>query len=117
MLTNKIGSLVVVDKSSDFMGIITERDLLRVADGTVDRQSRVGEIMTAKAKILHCKVSDTVLQVMSLINSNNIRHVPVLTPDQKGVAAMISIKDCVDHAIFEHERELETMKGFVSGTY
>ena len=71
MMTNKIGSIIVTDKGGDFQGIITERDLLKVADGTVERQSAVGEIMTGKAKILHCKRGDTVFAVMTLINSNN----------------------------------------------
>ena len=44
-----------------------------------------------------------------------VRHVPVLTDNK--VEAVLSIKDCIDHVIQEHQKELDTMKGFVSGSY
>jgi len=118
MMSHKIGSLVVTDsKSKEFQGIITERDLLKVAEGVVNRDSPVSEIMTGRNKIVACSPTDSIISVMTLINNNNIRHVPVLQAGANKVEAVVSIKDCIDHVIKEHQKEMEQMKTFVSGSY
>jgi len=72
MMSHKIGSLVVTDsKSKEFQGIITERDLLKVAEGVVNRDSPVSEIMTGRNKIVACSPTDSIISVMTLINNNN----------------------------------------------
>lgn len=137
MLMNKIGALVVTDNKAGFVGIITERDLLKVisicvlrypyiptssppnslhshlslilsfnplfpsvpcistykvADGTVDRDVAVENVMTTKAKILKCKGSDSIIAAMTTINNHNIRHLPVINDDNNQLQAIISIK-------------------------
>ncbi len=88
---NHIGSLVVTDKSNELIGIASERDIVRaVHQFPGDLASRtVSEIMTTD--VITCQAHDGVRAVLSKMNANKIRHIPVV----EGVTpvAMISVRE------------------------
>lgn len=89
MLADDVGSLAVL-KDRDLVGIITERDVMRVvAEGRSVDETRVAEAMTPAPDSLgpDVKVEDAADWMMAA----GYRHLPVL--EGGDLVGMISIKD------------------------
>ncbi len=89
MLAADIGSLAVMH-DTDLIGIITERDLLRVvAEGKSPRATKVGAVMTPSPDSLgpEVEISDAADWMMAA----GYRHLPVIDSGQ--LVGIISIKD------------------------
>jgi len=105
----KFGSLVVRDRHGRLAGIITERDIIR---GVGDRGPsalgfKVEDLMTREVKV--CRATDLIRDVVELMNTRKIRHVPVV--DEKGDAiAMISSTDIVRHRLSEKSSEVAVLR-------
>ena len=88
---NGIGSAIVTEDSGKMAGILSERDISRSvgehAAALLDK--RVRDVMTRK--VVSCKPSDDVADVVSSMTVNGIRHVPVL--DNGAVVGVVSIRD------------------------
>jgi CBS domain-containing protein len=90
---NHIGAIVVTDAAGSIVGILSERDvavsLPRYSSARGD--TKVSEIMTAD--VVTCNTETTVKQVLDIMVSHGIRHLPVVESDAlKGV---VSIRDVV----------------------
>lgn len=115
----RVGVLLVVDEDNSIRGIISERDILRLALPLEGRWSAitVGEVMTPAQQLITAKRKDSVQKAMSLMTKYKIRHLPVV---EKGKAiGIISIGDVVktllDLTIKENKEIKEYL--FVSGRY
>ena len=90
---NHIGAIVVTDAAGAIAGILTERDVAVSLPryGAALGDMKVSEIMTAD--VVTCNTETTVKQVLDIMVSNGIRHLPVVESDAlKGV---VSIRDVV----------------------
>jgi CBS domain-containing protein len=76
MIERKCGSAMVV-KGSDFVGIVTERDVLRaVAHGRVPWATRIKEVMTADPV---CVPPDTEIgDAIRIMIEGGFRHLPIV---------------------------------------
>ena len=84
-----IGSLAVCD-GSRLVGILTERDVLRlVAQGDDLDRARVGDAMTAR--VVTASPDDDILSVARLMGERRIRHLPVVQGEN--LLGMIGIRD------------------------
>lgn len=94
MNDNKIGSLLVQDKSGVTLGIVTERDILRSVGENLDKFSelKVSDVMTTD--LICGLVGDEVEYIMQVMTDNKIRHLPIVS--KKKVVGMISIGDVVN---------------------
>lgn len=92
MVECRCGSLVVLDRGQ-VLGIITERDILRVSAARLgDLDSlRVGDHMSRE--VVTGNPSDTVPDVMGVLTHRRVRHLPVLEDGQ--LVGIISIGDVV----------------------
>ncbi len=81
MKNYSVGSVVVVDDSDDYIGIFTERDLIRVLCNKIDLNSCITNVMSAP--IIVMKYNDTVLSATKLMQEQNIRHIMVVDENQK----------------------------------
>ncbi len=83
-----ISALAVVDESGKMVGIITERDITKVAaDGNLD--SKVEEYMTRE--VIGIDISADIREAAKIMAEKGIRHLPVT---EKGkVVGIISIRD------------------------
>lgn len=92
---NNIGALLVTDKEGKVAGVVSERDLVRAMAkhqiGVPDRT--VNEVMTRS--VISCAPNDMIVDIMEIMSSKNIRHIPVL--EENRLKAMLSIRD-FDHA-------------------
>jgi CBS domain-containing protein len=112
----RIGSLVVCESRggrSQMVGIITERDVLRaISKGPVILDHlKVRDFMTADP-ITGCPV-DEVAEVMGLMTSQRIRHLPVV--DGETLVGIISIGDVVKAQYDQMVMENHYLKSYLNG--
>lgn len=111
MMSDKdVGALVVM-VGDRMVGILSERDYARkiVLLGKTSRETTVEEIMSTKVVTIHPE--QTVEEAMELMNTNRIRHLPIVedTFEQK-LLGMISIGDVVKAIIFKQREAIRDME-------
>lgn len=108
----KIGALVVSGDGRAIEGIVSERDIVRVAaDGSLDDLS-VGAVMSTQ--VVTCSPGDGVDRLMQLMTERRIRHLPVV--DERGqLAGIVSIGDVVKARLAELEHENQALADYISG--
>jgi CBS domain-containing protein len=114
LATNRIGALVVSIDGKAVLGVLSERDIVRglSAQGPKVLQLLVSDLMTSK--VLDCRPTDTVEQIMQTMTNNRFRHMPVV--DNGEMLGVISIGDVVKERMDEiaHEKDalVDMIKGF-----
>jgi signal-transduction protein with cAMP-binding, CBS, and nucleotidyltransferase domain len=92
MVKKKVGSVIIIDKKSDPIGIITERDMVKrvcLKDVAASR-IKLEEIMSAPLiTIMSYDSIDTASQVMV---KNNIKRLVVLEEDNR-IVGLLSVTD------------------------
>lgn len=108
----RIGALVVTNGDRKIIGILSERDIVRVMakHGASALDESVRQTMTAKVK--SCSESHTINQVMEIMTQGRFRHLPVEKNGQ--LEGIISIGDVVKKRIEEVEREAEEIKQYIA---
>jgi len=111
----EIGALMVMDKKSKVVGIITERDYARkvILRGKTSRETLVSEIMTPKADMFTVKPDTSVEDCMVLITGKRIRHLPVFDGDQ--YVGLVSIGDVVKATICQKDVLIEHLSNYIAG--
>jgi CBS domain-containing protein len=90
MEEKNIGSLIVVE-SGKCVGLVTERDFLRLAAAGIDmRVASIREWMTKPA--VSCQPSTRVMEAYLLMRKHKVRHLPVLDKDKTPVG-MVTMRD------------------------
>jgi CBS domain-containing protein len=107
----RIGALVVTGADRRIVGIISERDIVRVLDqkGTAVLDAPIAETMTRK--VVTCAVSDTIAVIMERMTEGKFRHVPVV--EQGRLVGIISIGDVVKARLGELEREHDALRDYI----
>lgn len=108
---HNVGALIVSADGTSLAGIVSERDIVRYlhSDGTVINNT-VAAIMTA---VVETCSSDTQLdELMAVMTSRRIRHVPVV--DDGALTGMISIGDVVKHKMSQLEFERDQLDSYVN---
>ncbi|MES1148724.1 MAG: CBS domain-containing protein [Bradyrhizobium guangdongense] len=106
----KIGAVLVMNQSR-LEGILSERDIVRVLGerGAAVLEEPVSSVMTRK--VVTCKETDTVAEIMEMMTTGKFRHLPVL--DNGKVAGLISIGDIVKWRVREYETEQEALRDYI----
>ncbi len=112
---NKIGSLLVVDKDDNILGILAPNDVLKAVQIDAENIStiRVSSIMTKD--IIAASEEDTIDYIQAIMTENRIRHIPIL--EGKILKGVISIGDVVKAQIEEKEVENRYLKDYIEGKY
>jgi IMP dehydrogenase len=91
MEEKNIGSLAVLENHK-LVGIITERDFLKLAaKGYDSRTAKVSEGMTKPA--VKCEPMTTITEAFVLMRKYRVRHLPVV--EKERLVGMISLSDLV----------------------
>ncbi len=108
---HRIGALLVLGTDRRVIGILSERDIVRVlaAQGAGVLSQPLSQIMTRK--VVTCTSSDTIGMVMERMTAGKFRHVPVVEQDQ--VIGIISIGDVVKYRLQEMEHELAALRDYI----
>ena len=109
---HNIGAVVVSSDGSSVSGIVSERDIVRLWNGTPDAGDvRVSSIMTSQVHT--CTPDDHIDNLMRLMTDRRIRHVPVVVDGN--LSGLVSIGDVVKSRIGELEFEKEQLSNYIAG--
>lgn len=111
---NRIGAVVVVDEQHRVLGIVSERDIVRIlaTQGAAALDERVGEHMTKP--VITCSEHHSIDWLMEQMTSRRFRHLPVA--DQGRLTGIVSIGDVVKIKLALAESEAAQMRQyFVAG--
>lgn len=114
ILTHKVGALPVIE-GNELKGIISERDMFRIAfdKGEAGFKVRVADVMTRDIVIGF--PGDDVENVGALMTKNRFRHLPIM--DNKKLVGIISIGDIVAADAEKLAVENRYLKDYISGKY
>jgi CBS domain-containing protein len=109
---HRIGALVITNGDRKIVGILSERDIVRVIgkEGAAALDLTVREVMTPKVNI--CNEHHTVNEVMEIMTRGRFRHLPVEKGGQ--LDGIISIGDVVKRRIEDAEREAEDIRTYIA---
>jgi len=112
LVQHAIGSVLVVE-DGELLGILTERDVLRLAarDPWLLASTRAREIMSTD--IVVGLAEDDVAYGMAIMTNNRIRHLPVL--DRGRLAGIVSIGDLVNASLTDLQAEVRMLRDYVQG--
>ena len=107
----RIGALVILGADRRIVGILSERDIVRVLGerGATVLEEPVSQVMTRK--VVTCKETDTVAELMEMMTKGKFRHLPVV--DSGKVVGLISIGDIVKRRVQEYESEQEALRDYI----
>ena len=107
----RIGATVIVDGQGAVVGILSERDLVRIiaSRGGGCLVERASSIMTKE--VTTCTPDEPVDRLMSTMTAGRFRHVPVVEGGR--LVGIVSIGDAVKHHIAEVELEATSLKNYV----
>lgn len=108
---HRIGALLVTGADHHIVGIISERDIVRVLDrvGPAVLDTPVSEVMTRK--VVTCSRHDTIVDIMERMTTGKFRHVPVV--DHGRLAGLVSIGDVVKVRLSQLEHEHDAMREYI----
>ena len=108
---HRIGALLVLGPDRRLIGILSERDIVRVLaeHGAGVLAQPLSQVMTRK--VVTCSQSDSVGVLMERMTVGKFRHLPVV--EQEQVIGIISIGDVVKHRLQEIEQESEALKDYI----
>lgn len=114
LVEHNIGSVVVSEEKA-VQGILTERDILRLAskDPAAMEELKVQEVMTKD--VIVGLLDDTVDYVMEIMTRNRIRHLPIV--DDGWMQGILSIGDVVNAQRTKTEVENRYMRDYIQGKY
>ncbi len=107
----RVGALVVTGADYHIVGIISERDVVRVLDeiGPDVLDSPVAEVMTRK--VVTCSRHETIADIMERVTSGKFRHVPVV--EHGRLTGIVSIGDVVKARLSELENEHNALREYI----
>tara|TARA_B110000285_G_scaffold155323_1_gene173272 strand:- start:43 stop:360 length:318 start_codon:yes stop_codon:yes gene_type:complete len=102
---------VLNEENKTVIGILSERDLARhIYRDEFKSDLLVNEIMTKN--IISCNLNNSVTELMEIISSHKIRHIPII--EEKKLLGIVSIGDVVNHIIKRYEDENQELRNFIN---
>lgn len=107
----RIGALVVTGADDRIVGIISERDIVRMLGekGTAVLGAPLAEAMTRK--VVTCARNETIAEIMERMTGGKFRHVPVV--EHGRLVGIVSIGDVVKARLGELEYEQDALREYI----
>jgi CBS domain-containing protein len=112
-LTEKrIGAVIVGGPDEAVLGILSERDIVRVVarGGAAALEHPVSQHMTGK--VVTCTRQTTINELMDEMTRRKFRHMPVV--ENGRLCGIISIGDVVKHRVAEIEAEHQALREYIA---
>ena len=105
----KFGALPVVDSKGAMVGILSERDIVRIIGelGGKGLGLKVQDIMTKSIRT--SRTANTIEEVMEQMARFNIRHIPIIDENEK-LVGIISQTDVIKYQLVEQNNQVQVMK-------
>ena len=113
LYSHGIGAMPVCEEGNRMIGIVSERDLVRVfarADWSELQYLRARDIMTTR--VISCGPEDTMRIAQDLMRTNHFRHLPVILDGR--VQGMLSLRDTLALRLQESEDEMNLLRDVVA---
>jgi signal-transduction protein with cAMP-binding, CBS, and nucleotidyltransferase domain len=112
MLSTKQTGLLILTPSSDLVGIITEKDVLRLVAERYTQLDKVEvwEVMSKNLKTV--PETATVDEALALMSEQHIHHLPVMKDGKP--AGLISLDDIISMRLRHSEDEARALKDFIA---
>ena len=110
--SRKVGALVVIDPEDQVVGIVSERDIVRMVaeHGAVGMTQPLSICMSRD--VIFASLTETVDDLLTRMTDRRIRHLPVVKTGR--LVGIVSIGDLVKSKIAETEAEAATLKAYIS---
>ncbi len=112
LVHERIGA-VIIQEDDHLLGIVSERDVVRLVKENRDPLSLVSTIMSANVRT--CSPEDELQKIAEVMTDQRIRHLPVT--DNGKVIALISIGDVVKARLDNIEEERDHLANYVHGNH
>ena len=105
MFTNKVSCLIVNGGNEEFIGLVTERDIVnRLVASSMDiERTTIAEIMTTQ--VISCSPNTPSSKVREIMTANQIRHLPII--DNGVVVGILSTRDLMARQLLEDRAAAE----------
>jgi len=112
---NKVGSLLVVDKYDNILGIVAPNDILKVVHKNLDKvpQMQVRDVMIRD--LIVATPDDDLDYIQNIMTENRVRHIPIL--DGGKLIGLVSIGDVVKAQMKIKNVENRYLKDYIEGKY
>lgn len=110
--SRRVGAMVIVDGEDAVVGILSERDIVRVIaeKGAAALGEPISACMTRD--VIFAAPSEHAHALLERMTDRRIRHLPVVKDGR--LAGIVSIGDLVKTKIAEAEAEAETLKAYIT---
>jgi CBS domain-containing protein len=107
----RIGALLVTGADRHIVGIISERDIVRMLDerGAAVLDIPVAEVMTRR--VITCDRHETIAEIMERFTIGKFRHLPVV--EHGRLAVIVSIGDVVKARLSQLEHEQKALCEYI----
>lgn len=108
----RIGAVVIVDERRSIVGIVSERDIVRVvANGPSALSDSAQNHMTSN--VVTCTEATEIDQLMELMTEGKFRHVPVVDGSGR-LTGIVSIGDVVKSRVAAIESEHQALREYIA---
>lgn len=110
--TRRVGAMVVVDADEAIVGILSERDIVRVVakEGAGALTKPIATCMSAD--VIFAQPEESIDVLLERMTDRRIRHLPVVREGR--LVGIISIGDLVKYKINEAQAEAEGLKAYIA---
>ena len=107
--SKRFGALIVMSPEEQLVGIITERDILRL---TFESRGKIKDvpvrnIMTPKEEVTTAQTSDDISVAMEIMSRKKVRHLPIVNNGE--LQGIIAIGEVVEALLDKALDELNTL--------
>ena len=107
----KVGSMPVLDKNKNVVGIISERDLSQfIYTERFNSNLPISQIMSRE--LVTCDLNTSVTELMNEMTEKKVRHILIM--DGKKLLGIVSIGDVVNHLIDKIKEENKSLKDYIN---
>lgn len=107
----KVGSMPVLNKNNNVVGIISERDLSQfIYAERFNSNLPISQIMTKE--LVTCDLNTSVTELMDEMTEKKIRHILIM--EDKKLLGIVSIGDVVNHLIDKIKEENKSLKDYIN---
>ena len=113
LYSHTIGAMPVCELDGRMVGIISERDLVRVfvrTDWSELQYLRARDVMTTR--VVTCRPADSMLSAQEVMKTNHFRHLPVVESER--VLGMLSLRDTLALRLQESLDEVNLLRDIVA---
>ena len=107
-----VGAMVIVDEQDKVIGILSERDIVRVVAEKGAGALTLSISSCMSREVIFAAPTETVQSLLERMTDRRIRHLPVLKDGR--LSGLVSIGDLVKSKIAESEAEAENLKAYIS---